>query len=459
MKRTLIRLFTFSITFAVFINTLAIAQTKQTGESKEGNSATRPIQRVINAKTIEKSHFEFLSTLNTEEPKKSGKLLGRLSRPSKDLQGYKIQEYRSYLKTYFPDASSDHVHSFMIESYISQKKWDEAKVSLLKFAYIYPNSSVHKKVMENGYTLLQEEKYYASDRDKLLTLLQEAPQDGKIPSRYFEFLSTVHSLKDKKLTSIFKRESWEFLALYSNQPRASIVLMWLAQLEQTSNSYHSALMIYEKLMALYPGSKDYAAALYQVALLKQEQFGEFNEATVSFRKFLNEFPEHKYVTYSQYRIATIADQNFKDWTTAVKEYDKLVAKHPSFTYAIPSLLRIGEIQATKLKLKDEAISTYNRVATEYPDNTSQVTVALKRAGKLYEKSKEYEKAIEQYMVIHDKYPGTDGALASLEDCAVIYEKKLKQDGKAVEMLNTVIKEFPDSKNAKKAAKRIKKINK
>ena len=63
------------------------------------------------------------------------------------------------------------------------------------------------------------------------------------------------------------------------------------------------------------------------------------------------------------------------------------------------------------------------------------------------------------MVIHDKYPGTDGALASLEDCAVIYEKKLKQDGKAVEMLNTVIKEFPDSKNAKKAAKRIKKINK
>jgi TolA-binding protein len=63
------------------------------------------------------------------------------------------------------------------------------------------------------------------------------------------------------------------------------------------------------------------------------------------------------------------------------------------------------------------------------------------------------------MAIHENYPGTEGALENLGKCAVIYEKKLKQKDKAIEILNTIIKEFPESKNAKRAAKRIKKFNK
>ena len=46
--------------------------------------------------------------------------------------------------------------------------------------------------------------------------------------------------------------------------------MWLAKIEQENSAFHPAVMIYEKLMTLYPASQDYAAALYQVAMLKQE---------------------------------------------------------------------------------------------------------------------------------------------------------------------------------------------
>ena len=63
------------------------------------------------------------------------------------------------------------------------------------------------------------------------------------------------------------------------------------------------------------------------------------------------------------------------------------------------------------------------------------------------------------MTIHDNYPGTAGALKSLKECAAIYEKKMKQKDKAVEMLNSIIKEFPGTKDAKRAEKRIKKLNK
>ncbi len=420
---------------------------------------TNQKRTVVSTKTSKNAHFNFLKTLHEEKPVKGGKLLGRLGLASKGLSSYKIKEYNSYLISNFPKASSDHVQMFLNESYKDEKMWDEVQVGLLKFAYLYPSSSIYKKVLDNGYTLLQEEKYFGSVRDKLITLLSDAPKTGKMHSRYIGFLAAVHGFKDKKLRSIFERESWEYLRLYSNRSSGSKVLMWLAQIEQENSAFHPAVMIYEKLMALYPASQDYASAIYQVAMLKQEKFKDYNEATVSFRRFLKKFPTHNYVAHAQHRIATMADKNFSDWSTAVKEYEKLAKKHPTFKYAVPSLLRVGEIQATKLKLKDQAISTYNRVASEYPDSTLQATEALQRSAKLYQKAKQYEEAIHQYMAVHDNYPGTDGALKSLKECATIYEKKMKQKDKAIEILNTIIKAFPESKDAKRAEKRINKLNK
>jgi len=432
---------------------------QQSLNNQTKSSNTKQKQAVIATKTIENAYFNFLKALREEKPMKGGKLLGRLGLTSKGLSSYKIKEYNSYLTSYFPGASSDRVQLFLIESYIEEKQWDEVQVSLLKFAYLYPKSSIYKKVLDDGYTLLQEEKYFGSIRDKLITLLNDAPKTGKIHSRYFDFLAVVHGFKDKRITSIFERESWEFLTRYSNRSSGSTVLMWLAQIEQENSAFHPAVMIYEKLMTLYPASQDYSSALYQVAMLKQEKFSDYNEATVSFRKFLKKFPEHNYVAHAQYRIASMADENFSDWSTAIEEYEKLVTKHPTFKYSIPSLLRVGEIQATKLKLKEQAISTYNRVASEYPDSTLQATEALQRSAKLYQKTKDYEEAIHQYMSIHENYPRTAGALKSLKECATIYDKKMKQKDKAIEMLNTIIKDFPDTKDAKRAEKRIKKLNK
>jgi TolA-binding protein len=122
-------------------------------------------------------------------------------------------------------------------------------------------------------------------------------------------------------------------------------------------------------------------------------------------------------------------------------------------------MRAGEIQADKLKQRDVAIATYNRLATEYTDDTVNATEALQRAGKLYEKNKAFQEAVNQYMKVHEKYPGTEGALESLEKSAKLYEKKLKRNDQAIEVLNIIVAEFPDTKNSKKAEKKIKKLNK
>jgi TolA-binding protein len=307
--------------------------------------------------------------------------------------------------------------------------------------------------------LLQEEKYYSSNRDKLIKLISDAPKSGTIYKRYHQLLSEVYELKDKKLTDLFIQESWNFLYLYPNRSQCSAVMMWLAKLEQEESNFHPAVMVYEKLMNLYPASKDYSDALYQVARLQQEEFNEYNEATVSFRKFLKMFPKHKYVAYAQYRIATMADKNFDDWSTAVKEYEVLADNYPNFKHTIASLLRMGAIQESKLKERKEAIQTYQRVFSTYPDSTDESIEALHRSANLYVKSKQFEDAVKQHMTVISTYPKTDGSLKSINKCADIYDKKMDNKEKAIEVLNMVITDYSGSRDAKKAQRRIKKLSK
>jgi TolA-binding protein len=421
--------------------------------------AQQNTKKVVASKTVEDAHYEFLKELHTEESKNSGKILGRLGLASKSLSEYKRKEYNLYLDSYFPDASSDRVQMFLFELNIQEEEWAEAEMNMLKFVYLFPQSDIYKKVIDRGYTLLQEEKYYSSNRDKLIKLISDAPKSGTIYKRYHQLLSEVYELKDKKLTDLFIQESWNFLYLYPNRSQCSAVMMWLAKLEQEESNFHPAVMVYEKLMNLYPASKDYSDALYQVARLQQEEFNEYNEATVSFRKFLKMFPKHKYVAYAQYRIATMADKNFDDWSTAVKEYEVLADNYPNFKHTIASLLRMGAIQESKLKERKEAIQTYQRVFSTYPDSTDESIEALHRSANLYVKSKQFEDAVKQHMTVISTYPKTDGSLKSINKCADIYDKKMDNKEKAIEVLNMVITDYSGSRDAKKAQRRIKKLSK
>lgn len=458
MKRLVNSSFIFTMAFAGMINLIASQSPSQAIKQSAGDEI--PGQSGP-ADTPEEAYFDYLSKLNYEQPKKyfldTGGFLRKTVSSAEGLAGYKIEEYRAYLSIYFPGAHSDHIQRFLIETYIGQKEWTEVLAGLLKFAYLYQDSPLKGPVIENGSQIVQEEEYFASNRDNLLSLIQGSPETDEIQERYFEYLTALRSLNAEGMELIFKREAWEFMGNYADYPRGSSILSWLAEVELANGAHHPAFMIHARLMTMYPDSPEFSAALYRTARFQQERFSEFEQATANFRKFLEQFPEDSLVADVQYRIAAVADENLGDWETAVAEYEQLATKYPQSPHTVAGLLRMGEIQAGKLKLKEDAISTYKRIASEYPENTAGATEALQRAGKLYEKSKSWEAAIEQYMAVHNKYPSTEGALESLEICAVLYEKKIKRNDKAREILNTIVMDFPDTKSAKKAAKRLKKL--
>ncbi len=457
MHRIVISIFFISTVRAFFNNAPADSVINQPAEENVNSKATG-----VQSST-EKEYYNYLTQLNFEQPKQfwlgTGLLLRKNVKTADALNEYKIQEYRTYLDKYFPNAHSDYIQRFMIETYIDWEKWNEVQANLLKFTYLYQESPLRGPVLENGSVKIQEEEYFAANREKLLPIIQGLPETGKIHENYFQYLITLLSFKDNRLTSIVAREAWEFIRLYTDKPQTSTVLFWMAEIDFVSDNPHTALMIYKKLMTLFPSSNEFATALYKTGTIQQDIFSEFETATATFRQFLEQFPEDDRSSDSQYRIAMIADQNFKDWTTAIDEYETLVTQFPTSDNAATALLRVGEIQADKLKQRDVAIATYNRLATEYTDDTANATEALQRAGKLYEKSKAFEEAINHYMKVHEKYPGTEGALESLEKSAKLYEKKLKRNDQAIEVLNIIVAEFPDTKNSKKAEKKIKKLNK
>ena len=50
---------------------------------------------------------------------------------------------------------------FLLELNIEEEQWAEAEMNLLKFVYLYPQSSIYKQVISRGYSVLDEEKYFS----------------------------------------------------------------------------------------------------------------------------------------------------------------------------------------------------------------------------------------------------------------------------------------------------------
>ena len=121
MKKYLTSFLIFSATSAAIAHAPADSVAIQTGIDGAENEKDIPKEPGTATVASEQDYFDFLRILHAEQPKKSGHLLGRLARSSKDLGEHKISEYDTYLKIYFPNAHSDHVQRFMIESFVDQE--------------------------------------------------------------------------------------------------------------------------------------------------------------------------------------------------------------------------------------------------------------------------------------------------------------------------------------------------
>ncbi|MFH0989097.1 MAG: tetratricopeptide repeat protein [bacterium] len=96
-----------------------------------------------------------------------------------------------------------------------------------------------------------------------------------------------------------------------------------------SEQYDAALEKYGQFCELYPASKKYPEALFQMGNILYEQKSSFREAIKSFQRILKEYPQHPIAPTAAYLIGYIAHRELKDLNAATIAYEDFLNRFPA----------------------------------------------------------------------------------------------------------------------------------
>ncbi len=412
---------------------------------------------LLSPEAFEELFFTNLTSLDQEAEKESGGLLSMLS-STESISGYKLNEYQRYLEIYFPDANSDLVQTYIINTYLNDEKWDRTWFEIVKFLYLYPQSEKWDTIRQTGLELISEEKYYRDFLETLKPILENTNKLAgmEINDRYYSFLKVIKLLKMNEYNELFINESQKYCGLFPNDSHTSEIILWLAKAANKQDKNHTSYLEYGKILTVYPRSVYLPVALYQRGKIQAKHFNEYENAIATYREFLLRFSSDTLAESAQLNIAQITDEKLKDWVQAVDEYQVFADAYPNSSEATSVLMRIGEIKSQELNQGMEAIDTYHYLVQLY-SQSPQAVEALMRCGQIQEDNKRYSEAVGEYFNVYQSYPKSEQALPALDKCLELYEKRIKNTGKVKEILQIMANEFPESKSGKSAQKKLEKM--
>jgi len=223
---------------------------------------------------------------------------------------------------------------------------------------------------------------------------------------------------------------------------------------------------------------------------------EDHVAVYRYRTLLAVYPQSPLRADATLAIGDIQRTGLKEYETAVVTYRQLIKDFPSSEAAKHAYIHMALTQSRHLRLYQEALVTLNIAVEKYVDDPV-VKEALNMLGGIYaKKTKEYAKAVESYRKLSNIFSGEDGlqalreaediANASMHDYPLViaideqmlhdysddaqaaevllhigdtYADKLKQRTEAIKAYQRVIERYPNSKEARKASSKIRKLEK
>lgn len=206
---------------------------------------------------------------------------------------------------------------------------------------------------------------------------------------------------------------------------------------------------------------------------KYENDERYEEALAQFAIVKNKHPYSKYAVEAKLKIADI---HFKreDWAEAQAAYQvfkELHPKHPRIDYVTYQLALsfFNQLPSTidrDLTLADKAILYFDEVIASYPNSEyapkakehkekSLMMLAEKEEyiARFYFIRDMYDSALGRYEDLMNKYPGLGLDAKALKGAAISADK-IKDIPKAKEYYQRLLKNFPDSDEAKQAKREM-----
>jgi tetratricopeptide (TPR) repeat protein len=249
----------------------------------------------------------------------------------------------------------------------------------------------------------------------------------------------------------------EFLVRYPDLPESGVITILLGRHYFRNEAHRPAILIEQKVLALYKDPALLAKAQYQIGDIYATALKDFNKAVEAYQTVTEKYPDTPEVSSAYVRIAKILDENLNQSALAVEKLEEIVKLYPKTEAAHDAYLETARIQKAKLNAANKAVAALEALADMFPGD--RAVSALKQAAEISDGLKDYASEARIYEKLAESTPQDKFAPEALWEAADVYEKKLLDPSAAKKAMEKLVSAHPSSKLFKKAQKRLQAMNK
>jgi TolA-binding protein len=363
----------------------------------------------------------------------------------------------------------------MGKSFYAKRQYDFAVTKFQELQTNFPKSDLN----EEGQVFLAK-SYMGLDQPQNAVTGLEAFLEAKPKSKYADqvlFLLGTASLRlgdeakaVKYLEMLAKRFPNNVLRLNAD--------LELADLYVERGEFDKAMAIYKRLDSVSLNSSDSVRYLTKLSLV-YVKMGKYKDAL----KVIDRLEGYELDTKteaSQMLLEAASYNGTGSIDKALDTYQTVTARYPRSEYAAEAYFRLGEIYQNTLDSLTVAREKYDQVTRQYPNSPfaqdalrrsvsitklQQLRASLSGGGtedpavvkfELAETEllqfNNHEKALEGYQAVLKDFPQSPVAPKAAYAIAYIYEKVLRDKSKAEEAYQLLLRDYPDSQQAEYARK-------
>jgi len=374
----------------------------------------------------------------------------------KDLNDFLISEFNLYQDIYTTSDNNPEAAYCIGRIHLNDKDYHYSLAGFMKLMYLYPENRFKESAVADIKNIIMTGSSYKESKEKVKTALDEIQPGGSNADRYYNYVSFLYDLEQSKLNKFALEEYYKFLVLFPDDDRVERVLRLIAGTMLADKDYESAVAAYKKYELLFPYSEHIPGVKNRQAVIKYENMKDYPGAIAALTEVIDSYPGTEYEAEAYFFRAEIKGRKLKDYQAAITDYRAVVNKMPDHPKAPDALLQMAKIAEVKLKGYNAAIVYYDEVVELYPTDQRAIT-ALEEAARIHTKLREHNQAAAKLAQIATSFPDYEKSPAHLMSAGKISSVKMKDYKGAIGYYELVVKQYPNSKAALAADKKLVKL--
>ena len=244
----------------------------------------------------------------------------------------------------------------------------------------------------------------------------------------------------------------DFFEQYPQYTQTDKILLMYGDWHRQNNNFLAAVLEYQKVYELYPGTVYKAASLRMTADVYASNLKEYEMAANLYEQVLKQYPDSA-ERGTVYKHLAMMQENRKEYESALAYYDKAIKE----LAGQPTVAEAWQGKADVLAKTKQYRAAYNTllqgaetVSSAEASYVAMLSQAAEVANRRLKEPALETAALEKILLA---YPQTHQAPKFMYEAAIAYEKQEKQP-KAIELYKRIIIHYPTDKYAGKAQSRL-----